>query len=75
MHGLVIRDALVERIRVFHRTVLNAGRATRAFILDDIAGPFFQGHVEIALITFDPGDFGKCQNLYVWMPADLDQFR
>ena len=46
-----------------------------AFILNDIAGLLFQGDFEIALLTFNRFNFRKRQNLYVWMPADLDQFR
>jgi len=34
-----------------------------------------QRSAEVAFFTFNGSDFGKRQDFYVWVPADLDQFR
>ena len=75
MYGFIGRYFLIKRIRIADRTAFDAGRATPAFILDNIPGFFCQDYMKIAGFTFDAGDFGISEYLYVWMPADLDQFR
>jgi hypothetical protein len=75
MHGLVIRYFLVEWVRILNRAIFYACRTARAFFLDDVSGFLGQGDREIACLSLDTVNFGKCENLYVRVPADLDQFR
>ena len=70
----VLRDFLVEYIRVFNRAVFRAGCTTRALILDNVAGLFCQGNFKVSRIALNSVNFGVGKNLYVRMPADLDQF-
>jgi len=74
MHGFVLRYFLIIFIRVFDRTVLYTGGTTRAFVLDDVSWLFIQGDLEVSGFPFDTVDFSKGQDLYIRMPADLDQF-
>jgi hypothetical protein len=55
-------------------TVLYTGSATRAFVLYDISGLLNQGDLEVPCFSFYPVDFSIGEDLYVGMPADLDQF-
>jgi len=71
IHG----NFLIERIRVFHGTIFNAGGTAGTLILDNIPGLFFQGDLEITNCSFQAGHFCVCQDFYVGVPADLDQFR
>ena len=75
MYGFVRRYFLIELIRVDNRTVLNTGRTTGAAVFNDIPGLFYQGDLEISCLSFDAFNFGIAQDLYILMPADLDQFR
>jgi hypothetical protein len=68
------RNILIKRVRIADRAALDAGSTAPAFILDNIPGFFRQSYLEVTGFTFDFGDFGIRQYLYVWMPADLDQF-
>ena len=71
----VLRYFLIEHIRVFHRAIFGAGGAPGALVLDNVAGPFGQGDFKVARFALDGVNFGVGKNLYVRMPADLDQFR
>ena len=75
MDSLIGRNFLVERVRIVDRTTFDTGGAAPAFILDNISWFFSQGYLEVTDFAFDFGNVGIRQNLYVWMPADLDQFR
>ena len=75
VYGLVVGYLLVERVRVFHRAVLHTGGAARTLVFENVAGFLLQGNLEIPFFTFDPVHLRERQNLYVRMPADLDQFR
>ncbi|MBN2076974.1 MAG: hypothetical protein JW762_15625 [Dehalococcoidales bacterium] len=75
MDGFIGGYILVKRIRVADRAVFDTGCAAPAFILDNIPRFFRQSNMEVTGFTFDFSDFGIRQYLYVWMPADLDQFR
>ena len=72
--GFILRYLLIKLIRVFDRAVFDAGRAARAFALDDIPGLLNQGDLKVSRFPRDAVNFGVRQDLYVWMPADLDQF-
>jgi len=74
MDGFMLRYFLIELIRVFDRAVFYAGRTTRAFALYNISGLFNQGDLEVSCFTFYTVNFRIRQDLYVGMPADLDQF-
>ena len=75
MYGFVVRYFLIEGIRVLHRAIFHTCRAAGALVLQDVARLFGQGDREIPGLPFHAVNFRECQNLYVWMPADLDQFR
>ncbi len=40
-----------------------------------MAGKLLQRYCKISSLTVDAFYFGKCQDLNINMPADLDQFR
>jgi hypothetical protein len=54
--------------------VLNTGTATRTFFLFNVSGLLYQGYIEFTCFSFYPVYFSIGQNLYIGMPADLDQF-
>ena len=74
MDGFILRYFLIELIRVFDRAVFDTGSTTRAFVLYNISGFFNQGYLEVSRFPFDTVNFSKGQDLYIGMPADLDQF-
>jgi hypothetical protein len=74
MDGFIPGYFLIERIRVFNRAVFDTGRTARAFVLDDVSGLLGQSNLKIPCLTLQTVNFRKGKNLYVWMPADLDQF-
>jgi hypothetical protein len=75
MHGFVVRYPLIIGIGIVNRTIFNACGTPRTFVLDDVAGFGGQRDFEITRLSLNAVHVGECQNLYVWMPADLDQFR
>ena len=56
------------------RAVLYAGCTTRAFLLYNVSGLFIQGDLEVSRLPFYTVNFSIGQDLYIGMPADLDQF-
>ncbi len=74
VNGFVFRYFLIELIRVFHRAIFYACTATGTFVLDNVSGFPCQGYLKITFFPFYRVNFSKRENLYVWMPADLDQF-
>ena len=74
MDGFVLRYVLIKRVRVCDRTVFDTGRTTRAFALDNISGLLDHGDLEVSGFSFDAVNVGIGQDLYVGVPADLDQF-
>jgi hypothetical protein len=74
MDGFILRYFLIELIRVFDRAVFYTGSATRAFVLYNISGLFNQGYLEVSCFSFYTVNFSIGQDLYIGMPADLDQF-
>jgi hypothetical protein len=73
--GFIGRKILVVGIRDLDRAVLDTGTTARAVIFYYVAGLFYQGDREVTRFTFHAVDFSIGENLYVGMPADLDQFR
>ena len=74
MDGFILRYFLIKLIRVFDRAVFDAGRTTRAFALYNISGLFNQGDLEVSCFPRDTVNFSIRQDLYIGIPADLDQF-
>ncbi len=74
MDGFVLRYFLIKSVRIFDGTIFDTGRTTRAFALDDISGLSDQSDPEISFLPLYPVNFSIAQDLYVGMPADLDQF-
>ena len=65
---------MIVWIRDLDRTVLYTGSTTRAVVLYNVSGLFIQGDLEVSCFPFYTVNFGISQDLYVGMPADLDQF-
>jgi hypothetical protein len=74
MDGFILRYFLIKLIRVFDRAVFYAGRTTRAFALYNISGLFNQGYLEVSCFPYYTVNFSIRQDLYIGIPADLDQF-
>ena len=75
MDGFILRYFLIKMIRVFNRAIFRTCRTTRAFILYNVSGLFIQGNLEVSCVSFYTVNFSIGQDLYIGMPADLDQFR
>jgi hypothetical protein len=74
MDRLVHRYFLIVLVRIFGGTIFYAGGATRTFVLKDIPWLLSQGYLETSYLPLHALDFGVGEDLYIWMPADLDQF-
>src|SRR4030065_833310 len=74
MDSLIFRYFLIKLVRVFDRAVFYTGRTTRAFALYNISGLFNQGDLEVSCFSFYTVNFSVGQDLYIGIPADLDQF-
>ncbi len=74
MDGFILRYFLIKLIRVFDRAVFYTGSTTRALALCNISGLFNQGYLEVSCFSFYTVNFSIGQDLYIGMPADLDQF-
>jgi hypothetical protein len=75
MDCFILRYLLIVLIRVFGRAVFHAGGAPSAFVLQNVPGLLDQRDLEVSHLSFDAIHFSVRQDLYVRMPADLDQFR
>ena len=65
---------MIVWIRDLDRAILYTGSTTRAFVLYDVSGLFIQGDLEVSCCSIYSLNFSISQDLYVGMPADLDQF-
>ena len=74
MDGFILRYFLIIFIRVFDRAVFHTGSATRASILDNVSGLLGQGYIKVSCFSFYTVNLSIGQDLYIRMPADLDQF-
>ena len=74
MDGFILRYFLIKLIRVFDRAVFYTGSTTRAFVLYNVSGLLDQGYLEVSCFPFYTVNFSIGQDLYIGMPADLDQF-
>ncbi len=75
MNCLVKGDLLVILIWILNRAVFNAYCASCALILFDVSWFPDQCYIKITYLTLYLVDLSIGENLYIWMPADLDQFR
>jgi hypothetical protein len=74
MDGLILGYFLIILIRILDRAVFHTSGAASAFLLVDISGLFSQGYFEISCFPLYTVNFSIGEDLYVGMPADLDQF-
>ncbi len=74
MYRFIFGYFLIELIRIFDRTIFYAGCTTGTFVLDNVSWLLGQSYSEISCLAFYTVNFCKCQNINVWVPADLDQF-
>jgi hypothetical protein len=73
MNRLVLRYLLVVLIGVLDRAVFDARRAARALVFLDVSGFLGKTYREIARFPFYTFNLGVGEDLYVRVPADLDQ--
>jgi hypothetical protein len=73
MDGFIVRYFLIILIRVFGRAILYTSSTTGAFVLQDISGLFNQRYLEVSFFPCYTVNFSIRQDLYIGMPADLDQ--
>ena len=73
MDGFILRYFLIILIRIFDRAVFYTGSTTRAFILKNIPWLFSQGYLKVSYFPFYTVDFSIGEDLYIGVPADLDQ--
>ena len=66
---------MIVRIGDLDRAILYTDSTTRAFVLYHVSGLFIEGDGEVSSFSCHTVDFSISQNLYIGMPADLDQFR
>ena len=73
MDGFILRYFLIILIRVFGRAVFYTGSTTGALVLSNIPGLFNQRYLEVSCFPCYTVNFSIGENLYIGMPADLDQ--
>ncbi len=73
MDGLILRYLLVVPVGIDGWAVFHTGRTARALALQDVPRLFDQRHLEGPSFPGDAVDFSIGEDLYIWMPADLDQ--
>ncbi len=74
MDGFIFGYFLIKLIRVFNRAIFCTGRTTRAFVLYNVSGFLGQGYLKVSCFAFYTANFSMGKDLYIRMPADLDQF-
>ena len=74
MDRFILRNFLIEFIRVFYRAVLDTGGTAGTLVLYDVSGFSDKRYLKVSRLSFYTVNFSIRQDLYVWMPADLDQF-
>jgi len=73
MDRFIHRYFLIILVRIFRWAIFYTGSTTCAFILKDIPGLFSQAYLEGARFSFYTVYFSIGEDLYIGMPADLDQ--
>jgi hypothetical protein len=74
MHRFILRYLLIEWIGDLDRAVFYTGSTTRAFVLDNIPRLFNKGDLKVPFFSCYTVNLSIGQDLYVGVPADLDQF-
>ena len=74
MNSLIRGQVLIVWIRNLDRAVLDAGATARAIVLNDVSGFLRQAYLKVSCLSVYIVNFSIRQDLYVGMPADLDQF-
>ena len=74
MDRFIRRQILIIRVRSRDRTVFYTNCTTRAYILYDVSGFFYKGYPEVSRLPINAVNLRIGKDLYVRMPADLDQF-
>ena len=74
MDGFIRRYVLIIWIRDQDRAVFYTGCTTRAFVLYNVSGLFSKRYLEVSCFPFYTIRFSIGKDLYIGMPADLDQF-
>jgi hypothetical protein len=74
MHGFILGYFLIKRIRVYDRAVLYTGRTARALVLQNVPGLSCQSDLKVPCFSLYTLNVSIRQDLYIGMPADLDQF-
>jgi hypothetical protein len=74
MGGFILRYFLIILIRVLDRAVFRTRSTTRALVLYNVSGLLDQAYIKISCLTLYTVNFSIRQDLYIGMPADLDQF-
>ncbi len=65
---------MIVWIRDLDRAILYTGSATCTVVLYNVSGLFIQGDLEVSCFPLYTVNFSIGQDLYIGMPADLDQF-
>ena len=73
MDRFILRYVLIKFIRVFDRAVFCTGGTTRALVLQNIPGLFSKRYLKVSYFSLYTVNFSIGENLYIGMPADLDQ--
>jgi len=71
--GLILRYLLIILVRIFGRAIFYTGGTTRAFVLKNIPWLSSQAYLKVSYLPFYAVDFSIGEDLYIGMPADLDQ--
>ena len=74
MHGFTIRYFLIILVGILGRAIFYTGSTAGALVLKNVPGLLRQGDLKVSCFSFDIANFGIRQDLYIGMPADLDQF-
>jgi hypothetical protein len=73
MYGFIQRYILIILIRVLDGAIFYTGSTTSTFMLENIPWLLGQAYSKVSRLTFYTVDFSIGEDLYVGMPADLDQ--
>ena len=74
MRGFILRYFLIILIRILYRAVFRTRSTTRALVLYNVSGLLDQAYIKISCLPLYTVNFSIRQDLYIGMPADLDQF-
>ena len=75
MDSLVVGDLLVILVRIGDRTVFDTDATTGTLVFFDVTSFFENGYFKVSCFSLYTVNFCVGEYFYIWMPADLDQFR